>query len=122
MGVILPSLSNLKSGIGCSLALIVPPATTAPKESTKMPIPFTSLPIIARDFFAGSGVASAAASAIVSIPSAARLPQPSIEQVLCHTSLGLFLLAFPVGYDFSTTAPRAGYGCCADNLTLTLTR
>jgi hypothetical protein len=39
-----------------------------------MPSPFTSMPIIAPDFFAGGGVASPASSAIVSIPSAARLP------------------------------------------------
>ena len=47
MAVILPSLSNLKSGRGCSVALMAPPMMTAPNVSTKMPSPFTSMPIIA---------------------------------------------------------------------------
>src|SRR5438105_3199002 len=85
---------------------MLPPATTAPRVSTKMPSPFTIMPIIAPDFLGGGGVASPASSAIVSIPSAARLPPPELSKFYATPSGVLFTHRFQ-RVTWKPASPRA---------------
>ena len=89
IAVILPSLPIMRSGMGCNLALMLPPAITAPKLRTKMPMPLMILPMSPPDFGGGGGGdLSSAASAIVRF--LARSPAAlSIEQFLCHHFAGV---------------------------------
>src|ERR1700712_3100514 len=84
MAVILPSLSSLKSGSGCSLALILPPTITAPRVSTKMPTPLTSFPIIPPPDLAGTAAGFTSASSAMARFLRGEDRNGKAEQVLCH--------------------------------------
>src|SRR5271154_4546508 len=96
MAVILPSLSSFKSGNGCSLALMKPPLTTALRDSTKMPTPLVTVPMMPLDFFGGGG-ASTTSSAIVRFQCAVRC-RNRIEQVLCQTGSSVLCSEYSVTY------------------------
>src|ERR1700690_3916846 len=105
MAVILPSLSSLRSGSGCSLALMKPPITTAVRDSAKTPVPLSIVPMMPPDFLGGGGGASATSSAIVRFQVAVTC-RTRIEQVLCQTRSSTLCSAYSATY-------RASGFCCS---------
>jgi hypothetical protein len=66
------------------MALMYPPATTAIRDTTNMPSPFTIIGTSALGFFGSGAGVSSGASAMVLIPRAALAAAGSIQQVLCQ--------------------------------------